>query len=451
MSIAPSLLWLGSSNAALTVLLSVGVLSSTLLLGGLFSKLNAIVCWMCYLSLATAVPQFLNFQWDSLLLETGLLGILFSPWKVWESPKSETAYSPLVRWLIGWLLFRLMFESGYVKLNSFGANNENTWWDLTALNFHYFTQPIPHGMSWHFHHMPNWFHQTSLCVMFAIELMIPFLIFTPRPVRTVALLSQMVLQLLIMSSGNFGFFNLLTCLLCVPLFADQSFPPWLRKFILQPNAEDEEKGADDRGQPSIATWMTWSNRMLLWPSAGIIIFISSLELFAACKWIDLHERDAALTGWLQAFRKAIAPYRSINGYGLFRVMTTERPEIIIAGSDDGIVWEPYIFKWKPVQLNNMPGCAIPHMPRLDWQMWFAALRYRGQGQFQHWFERFINELKQNNATVTALLEHNPFQQQAPQYIRIQLYLYTYTSPDVYKQTGQFWERELLPQYTLIVK
>lgn len=442
LSIAPSLLWLGSSNAALTLLLSSAALSSILLLSGALTKLSAIGCWLCYLSLVTAVPQFLNFQWDSLLLETGLLGILFAPWKLWENPKAKTVYSSLSRGLIAWLLFRLMFESGYVKLNSFGPNNENTWWDLTALDYHYFTQPIPHGMSWHFHHLPDWFDNMSLCIMFAIELVIPFFIFAPRRIRTVALILQILLQLLIMLTGNFGFFNLLTCLLCIPLLADQSFPKCLRNVLASPNHQEPY---------SIPRWLAWSRRAVLWPIAAVILVMSTLELGQACQWIDLHQRDPTL--WsppesILSFHQTLAPYRSINGYGLFRVMTTERPEIIIAGSDDGITWKPYLFKWKPVHLEKLPGCAIPHMPRLDWQMWFAALNYHTHRQFRPWFARFMRELKNNNNTVTALLEHNPFAEQAPQYIRVELYLYTYTSLEKHRKTGHLWERKRLTNYTL---
>ena len=174
---------------------------------------------MIYLSLVTVGRDFLSFQWDNLLLEMGLLAIFL------DAPRLRTGLvsprpSPVAYWLLRWLLFRLMFASGVVKL----ASRDETWWDWTALDFHYETQPLPHWIAWYAHQLPEVVQKASVAVMFAIELVVPFLTFGPRRIRLASCAALVLLQVLIMWTGNYGFFNLLTMLLCLLLIDDAAWP-----------------------------------------------------------------------------------------------------------------------------------------------------------------------------------------------------------------------------------
>jgi hypothetical protein len=144
----------------------------------------------------------------------------------------------------------------------------------------------------------------------------------------------------------------------------------------------------------------------------------------------------AVYAWLE-------PFRSSNTYGLFAVMTQKRPEIIVEGSDDGRTWRPYEFKYKPGDLNRRPAFVAPYQPRLDWQMWFAALSV---WQRNPWFLRFEMRLLQNSAPVVALLEHNPFPEKPPKYIRAMTYDYQFTDIATRRKTGNWWRRELIGPY-----
>jgi len=143
----------------------------------------------------------------------------------------------------------------------------------------------------------------------------------------------------------------------------------------------------------------------------------------------------------------IAPFRSLNSYGLFAVMTPSRPEIIVEGSNDGVAWLPYEFKYKPGDLNRAPAFVAPHQPRLDWQMWFAAL---GRWRDNPWFGNFCLQLLQGSPEVLALLDQNPFPEQPPRYIRATLYDYRFTNDAERRQTGNWWRRENPREYLPVV-
>ena len=143
------------------------------------------------------------------------------------------------------------------------------------------------------------------------------------------------------------------------------------------------------------------------------------------------------------FVQRVEPFRIVNGYGLFREMTKDRKEIVIEGSADGIDWKPYEFKWKPGDVNHAPGWCAPHQPRLDWQMWFAAL---GSYRQNPWFVQTVISLLRGKPKVTALFEHNPFPQNPPRYVRATVYRYRFTTVEEHRQTGAFWKRQELGEY-----
>ena len=128
-------------------------------------------------------------------------------------------------------------------------------------------------------------------------------------------------------------------------------------------------------------------------------------------------------------------------------MTTSRPEIAIEGSNDREHWQAYEFRYKPGRLDHAPGWNIPHQPRLDWQMWFAAL---GSAQDNPWFGNLLVRLLQGSPTVLALLAHNPFPDHPPQYMRARLYDYHFNTNENRSTTGHWWRRELLGDYFPVI-
>ena len=217
----PTLLWLSTTDLWLDIILFLGVCSSILLLLGIIPHIAIAISWVSYLSISSVSEPFLNFQWDTLLLEAYLLSFFFVPWKVYDDRRKIQNPSVIGRWLIWLLIIKLMFESGLVKFTFFGQDGSNTWRDLTALNYHYWTQPIPSWISWYIDQLPSSIDKMSLIFTYWCELIVPFMIFFPRRIRRIAFFSLVVFQVLIILTGNYGFFNLLTIILCVPLLDDQ--------------------------------------------------------------------------------------------------------------------------------------------------------------------------------------------------------------------------------------
>ncbi|MGH7990110.1 MAG: lipase maturation factor family protein, partial [Limisphaerales bacterium] len=333
--------------------------------------------------------------------------------------------SRIVVWLLRLLLFKLIFSSGCAKLLSGDPN----WRNLTALTFHYHTQPLPTWIGWYASQLPLWFQKCSCLVMFAVELGAPWLIFAPRRIRFLGGAAIAFLQILILLTGNYTFFNFLTLALCLLLlddFALQNILP--RKF-------NGHFSSNPQPSPSNLS-RRWPRAMTI-PLAVIVIAISlfqMISMFGARS--ELLFPAAVADEWLQ-------PFRTINSYGLFAVMTTQRDEIIVEGSDDGTNWRPYEFKYKPGDVKRRPAFVEPLQPRLDWQMWFAAL---GNVRQNPWFGNFCVRLLQGSPPVLALLEKNPFPKHPPKYIRARLYDYHFTNLAERRATGAWWKRELTGEY-----
>ena len=414
----PTLCWFNDSDAFLHVLCGGGVFLSLLLIVGVTPAIALIGLWVFYLSLATVGQSFLSFQWDALLLETGFLAILFAPLRILPSFSREAAPSSVVLWLIRWLLFRLMFASGVVKLMS----GDPTWSNLTALNFHYETQPLPTSLGWYAHHLPEWIQKASVAGMFGIEIVVPFLIFAPRRLRFFGAIALAMLQLLIAATGNYCFFNLLTLLLCIVLLDDAILRRCLPSRIAKRLTLSSAKNLTQR----------WK-RPLIGVLAVFILLVSGIRMAGTFLWREVYPPIA------QNVLQWVAPFHIVNSYGLFTVMTTSRPEIGVEGSSDGRTWKAYKFKWKPDDLNQAPRWVAPHQPRLDWQMWFAALR--GNCQNVPWFVNFMIRLLQGAPDVIELLEKNPFPEAPPRYVRAVLYDYRFTDLGTMREKGAWWERE----------
>jgi len=410
----PTLCWFNSSDFFLDFLCWGGALLSIVLLVGFAPPLILFLLWAFYLSLLIVCRDFLGFQWDALLLEVAFLSIFLAPLQILPKAERESAPPPIVLWLLRWLLFRLMVSSGIVKLMS----GDPTWRNLTALDYHYETQPLPTWTSWYMDHLPFWFQKTSVLGMFTIELAVPFLIFGPRRCRHIAFACLVGFQLLIIGTGNYAFFNWLTIALCVLLIDDAVWIRLAELFGLHPRVAIHPS----RGWP----------KSLLAPVAAVVMSVTAWllwdELRLPTGWLTPVER---LYGWL-------APINSLNRYGLFAVMTTERLEIVVEGSDDNVSWLPYEFKYKPGELSRRPQFVAPYQPRLDWQMWFAAL---GSYRENLWFMNLCRRLLEGSPTVLALMSGNPFGNAPPKYIRAILYQYHFTDSAQREKDGTWWSRE----------
>lgn len=415
----PTLAWWSASDSALHWQCGAGIGLSVLLLFGIAPAPVLFLLWCLYLSLATIGSPFLNFQWDQLLLETGLLAIFFAPLQWLERPSRQGRPSALVLWLLRWLTFRLMLESGCVKLLS----GDVSWWHLTALRVHFETQPLPTWIAWYTNQWPVGFLVFCTFMVLFVELAVPVMIFAGRRARITAAVIFICLQVVIMLTGNYTFFNWLTIVLCLPLLDDD-----ILKFHRRPSTIVE--------MPPATRPARWP-RYVVVPVAIITVMVTLMELLGTMgipeKWSKPY---LELFAWLQ-------PFRSFNGYGLFAVITKTRPEIIVEGSNDGEVWKPYEFKYKPGDLKARPQFVAPFQPRLDWQMWFAAL---GSPRQNPWFFNFEIRLLQNAPQVLALLKNNPFPMAPPKYVRAQLYEYHFTDTATRRATGNWWRREYLGVY-----
>jgi hypothetical protein len=373
--LVPTLFWLAPHDWMLATIWVIGTLCGLIALAGWRQHVMLAICWLLWLGLCSVGQEFLGYQWDMLLLEAGFLSIFAGP-------------SLVPVWLFRFLLFRLMFASGVVKL----ASGDAAWRSLRALNYHYATQPLPTPLAWFMQQLPDGFQRASTAMVLVIELAVPFLYFAPRRLRIVGAWATIGFQMLILLTGNYAYFNWLTIALTLWLFIEPE-----RRVV--------------RASIPLAVVVGGLGLMLLPGLFGI-------EL------PEILDQAAGL----------VSPLRLVNSYGLFAVMTTTRPEIQVEGSNDGENWQVYEFRYKPGDGRRAPPIVAPHQPRLDWQMWFAAL---GRVEQNRWFVSFVEKLLRGEPAVLRLLARNPFPNGPPRYIRAQLFQYHFTH---WGEPG-WWRRE----------
>uniref|UniRef100_A0A8D2Q8S4 Lipase maturation factor n=1 Tax=Varanus komodoensis TaxID=61221 RepID=A0A8D2Q8S4_VARKO len=527
---SPTLLWfcphLGlDTEQGMELLCLLGALLAlgALLLEPLRDSLVFLLLRAFYLSLYQVGQVFLYFQWDSLLLETGFLAVLVAPLHLlkWRG----TAWRPhdgVTFWLVRWLLFRLMFASGVVKLTS----RCPTWWGLTALTYHYETQCIPTPAAWLAHQLPVWFQKLSVVATYVIEIAIPPLFFAPvRRLRLFAFYSQVLLQLLIMITGNYNFFNLLTIVLSFSLLDEEHVGLWLG------HGRRKAAGGECLGAPPLrkpfsplqvpAGWhvgwgcmqgpplrgackdsggslptaftyhefMQWLKTVTLplvglgflslaweilqagyraacargalwklWGTVQTVVFATAaLGMFAISlvpfTYIEYESNERLWPSVHQLFG-AVDRFQVANSYGLFRRMTGVggRPEVVLEGSHDKQAWTEIEFMYKPGNTSALPPVLIPHQPRLDWQMWFAAL---GPHSHSPWFASFVYRLLQGKTEVIRLVQAEesgyPFAARPPTYIRAQLYKYWFTrSSEDGSLPQNWWRRQWVEEFFPVV-
>ncbi|NOT11829.1 MAG: lipase maturation factor family protein [Methylococcaceae bacterium] len=406
-TVFPTVFWFDASDQTLLMVCAGGMICAALLLFNLVDRIALLLCFTLYLSISTAGQDFTAFQWDALLLEAGFLGLFLS----WGSTISVFLYQ--------WLIARFMFMGGLVKL----ASGDTSWTHLTALNYHYQTQPLPSPVAYYAYHLPQWVNELSVVAVLTIELIFPFFIVLPRRFRLFAAWSFILLQSGIMLTGNYNFFNLLTILLCLFLFDDQAIEKILPTPLIY-SIRQKQPLAGNAANSIAAGWL------------GIVLVTCAIHV-----WLYNIKQPLILP--LKALVQLTTSYSLINNYGPFAIMTTERPEIIVQGSNDGKNWLTYHFKYKPVNLDQKLIWLIPHQPRLDWQMWFAAME---KPTTHAWFAKFMQKLQKGSHQVLSLMDENPFRGKPPAHVRALLYRYTYTSPKQRASTGKIWRREYVGLY-----
>ncbi|HKX06702.1 MAG TPA: lipase maturation factor family protein [Stellaceae bacterium] len=403
----PMLFWLADSDTMIEIACWAGAACSLALALNLLPRLSLILIHAFYLSLFYAGQSFMAFQWEIFLLETGFVAIILS-----------FATTPGI-WLLRWLLFRFMFMSGVVKL----ASGDPNWWNLSALSYHFLTQPLPTPVAWYAAQVSPGVLKVATGATFVVELILPFFFFLPRHLRFFAAFGTLLLESCIFITGNYNWFNLQTMLLCLPLFDD---------------------AAVERTLPRRAFAWLAARAAKREPTRPVAIVAGALALVTVfCSVVELDERFGGRPpGVARAVDELIGPLHIVGGYGLFAVMTTARHEIVLEGSDDGTTWREYEFPWKPGDVMRAPQWNIPHQPRLDWQLWFAAL---DDPRRVPWFPRFLERVLRNEPAVMALFEKNPFPDKPPVFVRALYYDYAYASPEE-KARGQWWDRRLLGVY-----
>ncbi len=406
----PTLFWLNASDTALLGAAILGAVCGALVLVNVFVRPALALAFALYLSLVYAGQIFTNYQWDQLLLETDFLAIFL------------TAGSPILIFLFRFLAFRFLFLAGATKLLS----GDQSWQKLTALDTHFWTQPLPAPFAWPASLLPEPMLHAGTAAALILEVILAFMIFLPRRPRMAFAWGIIVFQLMIIATGSFNFFNLLTMLLCLVLFDDQALrsvtPARLLAFV------DRHRSHPGR----VATRF------------AVLIALVAVPVGLDRLYQPFAHKHLPIVG---ALTEAIAPFQIVNPYGLFITTTTTRPEIVIQGSDDGHAWRDYIMRYYPGPLARAPSWNIPHQPRLDWQMWFAAYGSAGENP---WFISLMRALLEGRAQVLALLGPNPFPAHPPHYLRATLYDYRFAPPALWPH--QWWTRReaglYFPQVTL---
>ena len=424
----PTLLWFSSASlpvdTLLTAIVSAGVVLSVFLIFDCCALYCTALLYLMYLSVVSVGQEFLSYQWDMLLLQGGFLAVVVALLR--PCPKAVKYFAWLTFFFL-WLDFRLMFSSGLCKI----ASSDTTWADLTALTYHFSTQPLPTPLATVVNAMPVWLSKIVCGLTLAIELLVPFLLFGPPKVRLFAIAQLTFLQLAIVLTGNYCFFNWLTIFLYVPLLDDALLQKYLGSFknrLVHPDFEASQVA----GQ---VTRKIAASAMLAICGFNLFMDVGGKLFYGIMPEPILLARSLCSTCGIS------------NGYGLFAAMTIERPEIIIEGSDDGKNYQLYQFKYKVSRAGQAPPIVAPHQPRLDWQMWFEGLNATG-GDYARtheinprpnpWFIKFLIKLAANEPSVTSLLATNPFAVKPPKYLRARIVNYTLLPPSEVLESGNWW-------------
>ncbi|KAM4819884.1 LOW QUALITY PROTEIN: lipase maturation factor 1 [Thomomys bottae] len=437
-SYAPTIFWLldwsnMNFNLDLLALLGLGI-SAFILVTGCANMILMAVLWVLYLSLVN-VGQVLSGRWESQLLETGFLGIFLCPlWTLSRLPAS-TPPSRIVLWGFRWLIFRIMLGAGLIKVRG-----DRCWRDLTCMDFHYETQPVPNPLAYYLHRSPWWFHRFETLSNHVLELLVPFFLFLGRRMCITHGVLQILFQVVLILSGNLSFLNWLTIVPSLACFDDlalgflfPSGPHGLKGCVLKMQEEEEARGAPPQ------------------PTRGCRVRqLVHLALAVLVAWLSVPVVLNLLSS-RQVMNTSFGPLRIVNTYGAFGSITKERTEVVLQGtastnaSAPDAMWEDYEFKCKPGDPWRRPCLISPYHYRLDWLMWFAAFQ-----TYEHneWIIHLASKLLAGDAEALSLLAHNPFQGRAPpRWVRGEHFRYRFSQPGGrHAAEGKWWLRRRLGPY-----
>ena len=412
----PSLFWLGSSDAVFSALAYLGIGLSLLVLVGFANAPLLAALWFLYMSFVHVGQLFYGYGWEILLLETGFLAIFLCPLL---DPRPLPAHTPPpkpVIWLLRWVLFRVMFGAGLIKLRG-----DPCWRDLTCMIYHYQTQPLPNPLSWYLHQLPPAYHELEVLGNHFVELIVPWTFFGPRRLRHVGGLFVVGFQLMLVLSGNLSFLNWLTITVCLACFDDQALAH------VTPRALRVRLAALLEVEPSRG------RRFATYAVTALILCLSVQPAR------NLVSSQQVMNGSFDAFDL-------VNTYGAFGSIGRVRREIILEGTDDATIgpttrWREYEFHCKPGDVNRRPCIASPYHYRIDWQMWFAAMEDYSRNP---WLVHFVYQLLRGDRAASTLLAGNPFPQTPPKFIRAELYEYAFTR--IGDKTSAWWTRRRMGAY-----
>ncbi len=408
---SPSLFYFAPRDAAFTAAAWLGVALSCAAVTGITERYSSVVSaaawgsiWLLYISFVNVGQTFYGFGWESILLEAGFYSMFLG--------SSRTAPQMIGILLIRWLCFRVMFGAGLIKLRG-----DPCWHDMTCLDYHYETQPMPNPLSWYFHWGPVWTHRAGVWFNHFAELVAPFGYILPQPLASVAGIVTIIFQGLIFASGNLSWLNVLTIVLAIPALDDRVLHAVLRVRTpeLQPPAAFHK------------AVLTGFAVLVVWLSVKPVLNMISPR---------------------QVMNTSYNPFHLVGTYGAFGGITRTRYEVVVEGTDEAVVaqstrWREYEFRGKPNDPTRMPPQIAPYHLRLDWLMWFAAMSQ----YYEHpWFVHFVGKLLEGDRATLSLLLSNPFPQKPPQFVRAQLYEYHFANPDEHKRTGAWWTRNLVGAY-----
>ncbi len=410
--LSPSLFYLRYSDRLLAGVAWLGMLLSAAVIIGLADAaplvvwmLVWLVLWVLYLSIVNIGQTFYAFGWESLLLEAGFFAIFLGP--AWMTPPV------LVIWMIRWLLFRVEFGAGLIKIRG-----DPCWRDLTCLDYHHETQPMPNPLSWFFHHLPPRLHRVEVLGNHFAQLVAPIGLAFPQPISDIAGIVIVLTQGWLVLSGNFAWLNALTILCAVAAFNNAAlgavFP-----FV---------------HVPALSAPPVWYNAVLLALTAVVLVLS-----YAPAR--NLLSRR-------QLMNFSFNPVHLVNAYGAFGSITRVRYEIVVEGTSaidltTPVEWVEYEFKGKPGNPRRSPPQVAPYHLRLDWLMWFAAM---ATPQEYPWFIALLTKLLQNDRATLKLLRSNPFPDVPPAFVRARLYRYRFSTWRERRETGNWWMRELVSDY-----
>ncbi len=368
------------------------------------SMLVWLLLWILYLSIVNVGQLFYGFGWESLLLEAGFYAVFLGPIK-YES-------SLIMVFILRWLVFRVEFGAGLIKMRG-----DKCWRNLTCLNYHHETQPMPNPLSRLFHLLPQKLHKIETLFNHIVQLGAVWLLFLPQPFATIGALLIILSQLYLIISGNYAWLNWLTLILAFSGISNHYLA-----YLIPISPPTELFASSILGVLTIIV--------------GIIV--AYLSIGPIKNMISPHQRMNA----------SFNPLHLVNTYGAFGSVTRTRYEIVIEGTTDDLIdaetiWETYEFKGKPGNPKRIPMQWAPYHLRLDWQMWFAAM---SSIRANTWLMKFIHQLLKGDQETLKLLSNNPFNHKDPKYIRARLFKCRFTDQKEYKETGNWWKRSFERMY-----